>query len=143
MKKLFSALCASVICLCGSSMYAFADEGETPGDDPVIPEYLYTASIESELSIDSSGNATGRSAVYGNPDLVTKIVTYQYLQWYTGFTWMSVGNNSDTSYSWYSISQFPYTITLQGKYRIRTVADVYCGNSYETVDCNSTVVRYP
>lgn len=51
MKKMLSFLCASVICLSGSSMYVYAEGTDTPADDPVIQEYVYTQSISSALSI--------------------------------------------------------------------------------------------
>jgi len=143
MKKMLSILCASIICLSGSSMYVYAEGNDTPADDPVIPEYVYTYSISSDLSIESSGSATGSSEVKGYSALVTKIVVHQYLQKKNGSTWDDIDSWSNTTYTYENDCDFPYTISSAGTYRIRTVADVYHNSSYETVDCNSNSVAYP
>ena len=143
MKKMLSFLCASVICLSGSSMYAYAEGNDSPADDPVIQEYVYTYSISSDLSIESSGSATGTSIVNGDSSLVTKIVVHQYLQKQNGSDWDTIDSWNNTTYTWRNSCNFPYTVTSAGTYRIRTVADVYHNSSYETVDCNSNSVAYP
>ena len=143
MKKLISILCASIVCLSGSSICVSAEEIDPPADDPIISEYLYTNSISSDLSITPSGSATGTSTTIGDSTMVTKIVNHQYLQKKNGSDWDTIDSWSSTRYTWYNDCSFPYTITTSGKYRIRTEADVYCGSVYETVDCNSNPVTYP
>ncbi len=143
MKKLVSLLCASLLCLPGSSMYVSAEGNETPADDPVISEYIYTDSISSSLTITPSGSATGTSEVDGNSSLVTQITTHQYLQKKNGSKWDTIDSWTNIRYTWHTSCSFPYTITTAGTYRIRTEADVYCGSSYETVSCDSNSVAYP
>ena len=142
MKKLVSILCASLLCVSGSSIYASAEGNETPPDDPIVSEYLYTNSISSTLSINTSGSATGTSSVFGSSSLVTQIVVHQYLQKKNGSDWDTIDSWSSTRYTWYNECSFPYTITSSGEYRIRTVADVYSGNDYETVSSNSKTSIY-
>ena len=124
-------------------MYVSADELDTPADDPIISEYIYANSISSSLSITSSGSATGTSDVSGNSNLVTKIVTHQYLQKKNGSSWATIDSWTNTRYTWHTNCSFPYTVTETGQYRIRTEADVYHNSSYENVDCNSNTVSYP
>lgn len=143
MKKMLSILCASVICLSCSSMYAYAEGNDSPADDPVISEYVYTDYISSHLSINPSGNATGSSRVDGSSTLVTKIVVNQYLQKKNGSDWDTIDSWNNTTYTYTNYCDFPYTVSSAGTYRIRTVAEVYHNSSYETVDCNSNSVAYP
>ncbi|MBR1823171.1 MAG: hypothetical protein IJ779_02935, partial [Ruminococcus sp.] len=116
-----------------ASFSASADnELDTPIDTEIVEEYQYTASLVSTLSI-SNKAATCNSMVRGMSNLATKVVVTQTLQKKSGSTWNYVTSWSKTFNSWLAMYSNSKSSLSSGTYRLKTVAKVYSGNSYETI----------
>ena len=105
----------------------------------VSPCYLYTNQAYSNLSI-SGGVASCKSTVYGISGTTTKIVVTQTLQVKDGMSWRRITDWSETFNSWYCSYPNSYSPIGSGTYRVKTVAKVYKGTSYETITVYSTEV---
>jgi len=126
MLSIIVAMAISTICLiCGTVSAAYIP--------PDSPQYNYTQSCSSELSI-SGSTATCRSVATGYINQTTKIVFVQTLQkrnssggWDDVATWTTTINN------------YQGTVTKtksglsSGTYRLKTVFIVYAGSSYEVI----------
>lgn len=132
MKRIFAILLSFVMSLgIGISAYALPEE-ETPIDIGFVDEYSYTDKISSDMSI-SNKTATCKSVVRGDTSLATKIVITQTLQKKSGNSWTYVTSWSKTFNSWLAIYTTSKSSLSSGTYRLKTVAKVYSGNSYETI----------
>ena len=132
MRRIIAILLSFAMTL-GMCITAYANpEEELPVDIEIIDEYQYTNAISSDLSI-SSNTATCKSVVRGDSSLVTKIVVTQTLQKKSGSTWTYVTSWSKTFNTWYAVYTTSKSSLSSGTYRLKTVAKVYSGNSYETI----------
>ena len=117
----------SVFCLPAS-----ADEDGT--------RYLYTYKCSTNLSI-SSLNATCTSRLDGYYGVTTKIELTQTLEeTFGGVSWYYVDSWSTTVYNYYITFTNTKSPLSSGNYRIKNVAKVYSGSSYETITFYSDVV---
>lgn len=107
----------------------------------VSPCYLYTDSVNCNLTI-SGGVASCKSTVYGISGTTTKIVVTQTLQVKDGMSWRKITDWSKTFNSWYCSYPNSFSPIGSGTYRVKTVAKVYKGTSYETVTVYSAEVLY-
>ena len=101
-------------------------------DEVVIEEYQYTSRLSSDISI-SNNTASCKSSVYGFSGLATKVVVTQTLQKKSGNSWAYVTSWRKTFNSWLAIYTTSKSSLSSGTYRLKTVAKVYSGNSYETI----------
>ena len=118
---------------------AYALEVDSVIDEQVEPQYVYTSRITSSLSI-SSKTATCKSVVNGYPDKVTKITVTQELQKKSGSTWTSIYGRGKTVFTSNTSYVQTYSSLDSGTYRVKTIAKVYSGTSYETVTAYSSTV---
>lgn len=110
------------------------------GKNTISPYYLYTYSVESNLTI-VGDTAYCRSIIKGG-SAVTQIDTTQYLEKKNGRKWEVVSNGT------WSDSKKEKSLTLSnsmsnlnsGTYRVRTVATVYSNNESELVEKTSEEV---
>lgn len=138
MKKLVSLVLALCIAVC-ASVSAFAADKSTVQNDGIELYYSYTESVTSLLSI-SSKTATCNSVVYGYPDKTTKITVTQELQIKDGSKWVSKYGMGKTVYATSTSFVKTYKNLDSGSYRVKTIAKVYSGTSYETVTAYSKAV---
>ena len=132
MKRLIAFL-LSLIMTMGMCISAYASpEEETHIDIEIIEDYQYTANITSVMSI-SNNTASCKSNVRGFSGLATKVVVTQTLQKKSGNSWTNVTSWSKTFNSWLAIYTTTKSSLSSGTYRLKTVAKVYSGNSYETI----------
>ena len=136
MKKLLSAICA-ITMLFSSGVMTSAEEYDSIIDDgPVIEEFSYTNSVFSGLYI-SNKTATCSSSVEGYYGIATKIEVTQTLQRLSGSSWTGTSYWTNTYYSWYCNFDNTKSSLFSGTYRVKTVAKVYSGSSYETITAYS------
>lgn len=138
MKKLISLIAAVVlslnVCFCAGA----AAQVQTPIDNGISPCYLYSSEIRSTL-VFSGKTANCMSYIRGIPGITTKIVVTQVLQKKSGSEWTKVKKWSKTVSA--SVCNFSNTASVSsGTYRVKTVAKVYKGSSYETIKVFSTKV---
>lgn len=134
MKKSIIAifLALSVLFSTGISVCAYC------GENTVSPYYLYTHSVESDLTIVDS-TAYCESVIKGDRT-VTQIYATQYLEKKNGDKWETVASWSD------SVNGSSLTISNSkdnldsGTYRVRTVATVYSGTKSEPIKDTSMEV---
>ena len=132
------ALIASLVLLTWTNLTAFATpEEETFVDNEIVEEYQYTANITSSLSI-SGKKASCISVVHGFSGLATKVVITQTLQKQSGSTWTYVTSWNKTFNTWLGSLSNSKSSLSSGTYRLKTVAKVYSGNSYETITIYSS-----
>lgn len=133
------------------SMNVHAEETVDNNDysNEVVPGYektsrwSYTSSVNAALTLSTSGASTTYSDVTGYQDMVTKIITYTYLQRLDGNNWVNVDSVSHTAYSWHTSYQDSMTTVSWGHdYRTRNSVYVYSGNSYENIVVYSNVHHY-
>ena len=137
MKRIIAIL-LSLLMATGMCITAFAEPGEeTPIDIEIIEEYQYTNSISSDMSI-SNNTASCKSVVRGFSGLATKVVIKQTLQKKSGNSWINVTSWNKTFNSWLAIYTTSKSSLSSGTYRLKTVAKVYSGNSYETITVYSS-----
>ncbi|MCR5835450.1 MAG: hypothetical protein K6G88_02960 [Lachnospiraceae bacterium] len=111
-----------IICLCSF----------VPPDNPISPNYLYTYSCSSSLSI-SGSTATCTSNLTGYPGVTTKIVVKQILQVKDGNLWRTAHSWTKTYYSNSCSYVNTRTIYSGNTYRVKSEYTVYAGSNYETV----------
>lgn len=107
----------------------------------VSPCYLYTDSVNCNLTI-SGGVASCKSTVYGISGTTTKIVVTQTLQGKRRNVMAQNNRLEQNFYSWYCSYPNSFSPIGSGTYRVKTVAKVYNGTSYETVTVYSAEVLY-
>lgn len=135
MKKLICFMLAFMLSMSAVTVVSVSayNEQDTVITETIQPRYAYTESISTDLYI-NNGKATCTSIVTGMPT-VTKIEATQYLEKKTLFGgWKEVDHwdktvNSDYLYMCNSKDNLD-----SGTYRVRTVATVYIGTSYEIVE---------
>lgn len=131
MKKVISVLMAAMM-IGTVGISASANELNSAVDDGIILHQEYTDNAYSTLSI-SNKKATCKSVVNGKSG-VTKIYVTQILQ-------RKISSNNWTDHAiWYRTeysSSLTFTNTSgtlpSGTYRVKTVAEVYKGSSFETI----------
>lgn len=118
-------LAISVLLSTGISVCAYS------GDNTVSPYYLYTGSVESNLTIVGS-TAYCESVIKGDRT-VTQIYATQYLEKKNGNKWETIASWND-SVSGNSLTMNNSKGNLDsGTYHVRTVATVYSGSKSEPV----------
>ncbi len=138
MKKLISLIAAVVLCLNVCFYVGAETQVQTPIDNGISPCYLYSREVTSALAF-SGKTANCMSYIRGIPGITTKIVVTQVLQKKSGSEWTKVKKWSKTVSA--SICNFSNTASVSsGTYRVKTVAKVYKGSSYETIKVFSTKV---
>lgn len=124
------------------SMNVYAEEPVDNNDysNEVVPGYektsrwSYTDSVYAALTLSTNGASTTYSDVTGYQSMVTKIITYTYLQRLDGNSWTNVDSVSHTAYSWHTEYQDSMTTVSWGHdYRTRNSVYVYSGDSYENI----------
>ncbi len=138
MKK-FICLFLSIMFSVFMATSAFALEVDQAIDEEIELQYVYTNYVTSMLSI-SSKNATCKSNVNGIPGAVTKITVTQELQKKSGSTWTSIYGRGKTVFTSNTSYVQTYSSLDSGTYRVKTIAKVYSGTSYETVTAYSSTV---
>lgn len=118
-------LAISVLLSTGISVCAYS------GDNTISPYYLYTGSVESNLTIVGS-TAYCESVIKGDRT-VTQIYATQYLEKKNGNKWETIASWND-SVSGNSLTMNNSKDNLDsGTYHVRTVATVYSGSKSEPV----------
>lgn len=131
MKKAMSLL-LSIVFVLGVFTYIPTYCNAVNYDDQVAPRWAYTASVTSTISDYRDNRVLATSSVICIDD-VTKITIKQVVQRYSNGQWVDGPSwTQSKSDSVYHLSKF-YSITESTSYRVKTVATVYCGSSYETV----------
>lgn len=129
--KKFIAVFTAALAVGASGMAVSANEVDYAIDDEIILYYENAQSVCSELTINSK-KASCQSIVKGKTE-VTKIYVEQILQKKSGSDWIDHAIWYRTEYST-SLDFNNTSATLNsGTYRVKTVAKVYKGNSYEDV----------
>ena len=121
--KKFIAVFTAALAVGTSGMAVSANEVDYAIDDEIILYYENAQSVCSELTINSK-KASCQSIVKGKTE-VTKIYVEQILQKKSGSDWIDHA-------IWYRTEYSSATLN-SGTYRVKTVAKVYKGNSYEDV----------
>lgn len=133
------------------SMNVHAEEPVDNNDysNEVVPGYektsrwSYTSNVNAALTLGTDGASTAYSDVTGYQSLVTKIITYTYLQRLDGDSWTNVDSVSHTAYSWHTAYEDPMTTVSWGHdYRTRNSVYVYSGDSYENIVVYSNIHHY-
>lgn len=137
MKRLLSFFLSAALMITTFGLTASANVVTSP-EDEISPQYAYTQSISSGLSI-SNLKASCTSVVIGNSSKTTKIYLTQTLQKNTGSSWRNVITSSKTSYSNVCFLLNTFGVS-SGKFRVKTVAKVYSGSNYETLTAYSSKV---
>ena len=132
MKRMLAMFLFVAMIFAASFSVSADNELDTPIDPEIVEEYQYTSSLTSTLSI-SNNTATCNSVVRGMSNLATKVVVTQTLQKKSGSTWTYVTSWSKTFNSWLAMYSNSKSSLSSGTYRLKTVAKVYSGNSYETI----------
>ena len=135
MKKIVSFALAALLAL-NTSLIVSADP-ETPAEPGIIEEYQYTSSISSDLYI-SNNTADCRSTVIGYSNTATRVEITQTLQKKSGNSWNFYTSWVKNYYTWYGMLTTTKSGLSSGTYRLKTVAKVYSGNSYETITVYSS-----
>ena len=131
MKKIISLALAALLAL-NTSFVVLADpDPETPVE-LILEEYQYTSSISSSLYI-SNNTASCESTVIGFSGLATRVEITQTLQKKSGNSWNFYTSWVKNYYTWYGMLTTTKSGLSSGTYRLKTVAKVYSGNSYETI----------
>lgn len=137
MIKKFVLLISAMILVGYAGIPASAEDVDSFVDDGVIiEEYLYTQSISSGLYF-TGNTATCSSSVVGYYGSTTKIEVTQTLQRLSGSSWTGTSYWTNTYYSWYCNFDNTKQNVYTGTYRVKTVAKVYSGSSYETITAYS------
>lgn len=138
MKKIICLILSVVFSACMATS-TFALDVDSVVDENVELQYVYTSRVTSSLII-TSKTATCESVVKGYPDKVTKITVTQELQKKDGSTWTSIRGRGKTVYTFSTSFVQTYSSIDSGTYRVKTIAKVYSGTSYETFTAYSTAV---
>ena len=137
MKKIISLALAALLSFNTILVVSADPDPETPVEPGIIEEYQYTSSINSDLSI-SNNTATCRSTVIGFSNTATRVEITQTLQKKSGNSWNFYTSWVKNYNNWYGILSTTKTGLSSGTYRLKTVAKVYSGNSYETITVYSS-----
>ena len=137
MKKLISLALAALLSFNTILVVSADPDPETPVEPGIIEEYQYTSSINSDLSI-SNNTATCRSTVIGFSNTATRVEITQTLQKKSGNSWNFYTSWVKNYYTWYGMLTTTKSGLSSGTYRLKTVAKVYSGNSYETITVYSS-----
>lgn len=124
-----------IIGIC-NTVYAEPEE-ETPVDNEIIEEYKYTGSLYSSLELNNT-TATCISSVTGFSNIVTEIKITQTLEMKSGSVWLAAKTWEHTYYSWDATFINTKSSLSSGTYRVRTMAKVYKGTSYEVINVYSS-----
>ena len=137
MKKLFALFISFIMIFC-CGLTGFADNYmDVPVDEEIIEEYKYTSYLDNSLSI-SGKNASCMSSVNGFYGTTTKIIITHTLQKKSGSSWVDNTSWTKTFNSWTAIYSTSKSSLSSGTYRLKTVAKVYKGSSYETITIYSS-----
>ena len=137
MKKIVSFALAALLALNTSLIVSADPDPETPAEPGIIEEYQYTSSISSDLYI-SNNTADCRSTVIGYSNTATRVEITQTLQKKSGNSWNFYTSWVKNYYTWYGMLTTTKSGLSSGTYRLKTVAKVYSGNSYETITVYSS-----
>lgn len=137
MKKLISLALAALLSFNTIFVVSADPDPESPVEPGIIEEYQYTHSISSSLYI-SNNTASCESLVVGFSNLVTRIEITQTLQKKSGNSWNFYTSWVKNYYNTYGHLSTTKTGLSSGTYRLKTVAKVYSGNSYETITVYSS-----
>ncbi len=129
MKKAMSLL-LSIVFVLGVFTYIPTYCSAEGYDTAATPRWLYTHSITNSIEAYSDNKVLATSSVVAIDD-VTKITIKQVVQRYSNGQWVDGPSWTQSKYaSDYDLSKF-YSITESASYRVKTIATVYCGSSYE------------
>ncbi len=142
MKKAMSLL-LSIVFVLGVFTYIPSYCNAAEYNTEATPRWVYTFSITNTIEAYSGNRVLATSSVEAIDD-VTKITIKQVVQRYSQGQWVDGPSWTQSKYaSVYDLSKF-YSITESASYRVKTVAIVYCGSSYEesTTYSNPTYATY-
>lgn len=132
MKKATSVFLVCLLALC-LSVSAFAENN-------ISPRYANINQADATLSV-SSGTATVRATISG-VSKVTKVTVYAYLQQYTGGTWKTVANWSQSANA-SSTTLVKSAIVSSGyTYRVQATCYATASSTTESTTVQSSSVYY-
>lgn len=134
------ALALCVLLSFSTNAFAFA-ENETPLVG-ISPRWSYTSSTITDLSISTSGSATGTAKLTGYQGTTTKVITYLYLEQYANGSWSTIQSWSQTDDSYRATLQGTYNVSKGYKYRVKASYYAYSGSSSENIVAYSGEVSY-
>ena len=118
----------------------FAEDMDSPVDEPIIQEYQYISTINTSLNI-SGGKASASVTVDDLNNNTTKIYATMTLQKKSGGSWSNIEKWDKTTYS--------RTLTLsktkaisKGTYRLKCVIKAYKNANCETITKYSLERKY-
>ena len=117
---------------------AFAKESNLP---TIQPYYVYTSTIDTNLSISSTGVADVKAKIIGNLS-TTSVRVNVYLQRYSGGSWITVDSWSQSSNSSRTTLQKNVVVTKGYQYRVQASYYAYVGSQYEHLVRYSSAVWY-
>ena len=143
---MFKKIVAMVLSIVGFFMFASFSVSANGGESNktvVTPKWSYVLTMNTNLSISSSGTAICTGKITGYSGTTTKVEIYLYLQQYKNGAWSTVSGGS-----WYQLFN-SYKGTLQKtksglakgyQYRVRASYYAWSGsNSENIVDYSGTV----
>lgn len=136
-KKILSISMALIIAA-PFSMPVFAEDLDTPADEPAVEEYAYVSSINTNLVI-RSGNASASVTVSDLKKNTTKIHVKMTLQKKSGASWKSIASWEKTTTSHY-LSLSKSRAVSKGTYRVKCVTNAYKNGKSESIPTYSGIV---
>lgn len=118
-----------------------------PQEEQLIPQisfiqYSYVSSMNTVLSISSSGSVNANAYIAGYPSITTSITGYLYLERKVGSSWVNDWSWSTTTSSAYLNMNDSCDVSIHGTYRLRLSGYVYSGSSYEHITNYSSEITY-
>lgn len=119
-------------------MPVFAEDMDAPVDEPVVEEYTYVSSINTNLVI-RNGNASASVTVSDLKKNTTKIHVKMTLQKKSGASWKSIASWEKTTTSHY-LSLSKSRAVSKGTYRVKCVTNAYKNGKSESIPTYSGIV---
>ena len=138
-KKLLS-ICLSLVLAFPFCMPVFAEDMDAPVDEPVVEEYTYVSSINTNLVI-RNGNASASVTVSDLKKNTTKIHVKMTLQKKSGASWNNVVSWEKTTTTHY-LSLSKSRAVGEGTYRVKCVTTAYKDSISETATTYSDTATY-
>lgn len=146
MRKCIVTLFLCFFMLCPSNLQALASELNTVAPTTVTlaiaPRMDYIAQAKGSLYIDSSGNATISSSVYGYQGTTTRVTICARLQQYKNSNWITLKTYTAESNSHRASLNEIYTISKGYSYRVQATITAYSGSSSEIRTVTSSEAAY-
>ena len=118
----------------------FAEDMDSPVDEPIIQEYQYISTINTSLNI-SGGKASASVTVDDLNNNTTKIYATMTLQKKSGGSWSNIEKWEKTTYG-RTLTLSKTKAVSKGTYRIKCVIKAYKNSDCETKTTYSQVITY-